>query len=104
MLLCSAGNPQVVASGIEDSEILQAPWAVLKVLLQGPSRRYDPVALGSDVIYLKHQFHTDRRPPLRADRGTSPPGGPDMHRTPPQCNVRVRIATLISGNAEPEDP
>jgi hypothetical protein len=27
-----------------------------------------------------------------------------MHRIPPQCNVRVRIAALILGNAEPEDP
>jgi hypothetical protein len=81
-----------------------APRAVLKVLLQGPSCRYDPVALGSDVIYLKHQFHANRWPPLRGDRRASSQDGTDMHRTPAQCNVRVRIATLILGKAEPEDP
>jgi hypothetical protein len=104
LLLCSAGNPEVVASGIEYSEVRQAPRAVLKVLLQRPSCRYDPVALGSDVIYLEHQFHAIRRPSLRGEGRTCSPGSPDVHRAPPQRNVRVRIATLILGNAEPEDP
>ena len=52
--MCSASDAQVVASRIEDPKVSQAPRAILKILLQGPSCRYDPFALSSDVIYLKH--------------------------------------------------
>jgi hypothetical protein len=49
-----AGDAQVVASGVEDPEVGQAPWAIPKILFQRPSCGHDPVALSSDVIYLEH--------------------------------------------------
>ena len=64
LLWPTVGDPQEVAGWIENPEVCQAPPAALEILFQWPSRRYDPVALSHDVIYLKHQFHANGRPPF----------------------------------------
>ena len=71
--------------------------------MQWPSRRYDPVALSHDVIYLKHQFHASGRPPFSRCGRKWLLGGPDVDRVTPQCDIRILIAALILRNAETQD-
>jgi hypothetical protein len=99
----TAGDPQEVAGWIEDPEVCQTPHAALEILFQWPSRRYDPVALSHDVIYLKHQFHANGRPPFSRCRRKWLLGGPDVDRATPQCDIRILIAALILRNAETQD-
>ncbi len=51
---CPVRDPQVVTGGIEDPEVCQSPGTVLKILAEGPSRRYDVVAFTGDIVHFKH--------------------------------------------------
>lgn len=69
------GDPQVVPDRIEDPEVGQPSWPVLEVLRERPSRRDNPVALGTDTAGLEHQFYAGRRQPGGAGIRDRSPGG-----------------------------
>ena len=102
--LCPAGDPKVVPSGIEDPEVPQPPGAVLEILAERPSCRYDPITLTDDIVHLKHQFDSCGRQPRRAGIRNCPPGGPDAHSAALQRYIRSRIIALILGDAEAQYP
>lgn len=56
----SFGDSQVVAAGIEEAEVSQAPRPCLQGLLQGPTSPLNAIEFIGKVVDVEHEFHTDR--------------------------------------------
>ena len=104
LLPSPAGDPEVIPSGIDDSEIRQAPGPILEILLKRPPCRHHQFAFTGDIVNLEHELNTCGWQPRREGVRNGPPRCPHPYHATLHRYVRVRVMALILCHSKAQYP